>query len=108
VDLKEIMTCCSVWPALVSALFFNLNSFLFAPLFTNFMGLGDKETFAFALIAHGMPFSTVKYRTIAVGTPHRVCKLGGLGGCWCAFLRLITYLLASNSQSLMSGIVHDW
>ena len=50
---------CRLWPALVSALFFNLHIHVFAPLFSNYMGLGDKETFAMALRAHRLPFHVV-------------------------------------------------
>lgn len=74
---------CRVWPALVSALFFNIHSFLFAPLFTNFMGMGDKETFPFALIAHDYPYTTIKHHTYTVGLQKRVCSFRGIGGCWC-------------------------
>jgi hypothetical protein len=95
-NFRKGLMHCRVWPALVSALYFNLNSFLFAPLFTNFMGLGDKETFAFALISHGLPISTIQHHTHTVGIPRRICKLGGLGGCWCDFPWLIPWMYASD------------
>jgi alpha 1,2-mannosyltransferase len=67
-----------MWTPLVSALFFNIHGFLFYPLFTNYMGLGDKETFAFAMISHGVPYSVVSHGTSSLGIVERKC---GLLGC---------------------------
>jgi hypothetical protein len=59
---------CRVWPALLSALFFNMHLQLFGPLFTGYMGMGDKETFPMAMIAHQMPYAVVPIppRTLGV------------------------------------------
>lgn len=70
---------CRVWPALVSALHYNLHSHLYAPLFTNFMGFGDKETFPFAMIVRGLPFYTAPAPPAAVGVLRRRCDALG---CW--------------------------
>jgi Mannosyltransferase putative len=68
---------CSVWPALLSALFFNIHLQLFAPLFTGYMGMGDKETFPMAFLAHGLPYSVVPTGPSALGKPvQRDCVLG--------------------------------
>lgn len=66
---------CSVWEPLVSALFFNIHGYLFYPLFTNYMGLGDKETFAFAMIAHGTPYSVIPYRSSSLGILQPDCGM---------------------------------
>lgn len=76
--MHDVVVWCRVWVALVSALFFNIHGYLFYPLFTNYMGLGDKETFAFAMIAHDVPYSVVEHRTHSLGIVERVC---GLFGC---------------------------
>lgn len=70
---------CRVWPALVSALHYNLHGHLYAPLFTNFMGFGDKETFAFAMIVHGLPVHTFPQPPSSVGLLRRRCDVFG---CW--------------------------
>ena len=58
---------CRVWPALLSALFFNIHLHLFAPLFTGYMGIGDKETFPMAFIAHGLPYFVIPTGPAALG-----------------------------------------
>ena len=60
-----------MWPALLSTLFFNMHLQLFGPLFTGYMGMGDKETFPMAMIAHGMPYSMIPSppRTLGVEAP---------------------------------------
>ena len=42
---------CRVWEGLLLAAFFNMQSNLYYELFSNFMGKGDKESFAHALRA---------------------------------------------------------
>lgn len=64
-----------MWIPIVSALFFNIHGYLFYPLFTNFMGLGDKETFHFAMISHGVPYSVATHRTHSVGILEPACGL---------------------------------
>lgn len=76
--IHDLELCCRMWVPLVSALFFNIHGYLFYPLFTNYMGLGDKETFAFAMIAHGVQYSVVQHRSHSLGIVDRVC---GLFGC---------------------------
>jgi hypothetical protein len=50
---------------------------LFAPLFTGYMGLGDKETFTMALLAHGLPYSVVPIGPAALGVQKSTdCFLG--------------------------------
>jgi hypothetical protein len=69
--------CCRVWPALVSSLFFNLHIHLFAPLFTGFLGQGDKETFPMAFLALGMPYSVIPTLPSSVGLIDQYCSLLG-------------------------------
>ena len=59
--------CCRLWQPLMSALYFNLNAHLFAPVFTSWMGMGDKETFAMAILAHGLPVAVESQPPSAVG-----------------------------------------
>jgi hypothetical protein len=42
------------------------------------MGLGDKETFTSAMIAHDVPYSVVKHRTNSLGITEKQC---GVFGC---------------------------
>ena len=81
-DLQGVLTSISansysllfrVWPALMTALHFNLNNHLYYPLLINFMGYGDKETFAFALIAHSIPFHVVQHRVRGLGVIRGGC-----------------------------------
>jgi len=49
--LVEVKVACRVWEGLLLAAFFNMQSNLYYELFSNFMGKGDKESFAHALRA---------------------------------------------------------
>lgn len=63
-----MLTARRVWPALLSALFFNMHLQLFGPLFTGYMGMGDKETFPMAMIAHQIPYSVIPAPPRTLGT----------------------------------------
>ena len=66
-----------MWPALLSALFFNMHLQLFGPLFTGYMGMGDKETFPLAMVAHQIPYSVVPTPPHTLGTQaHAQCAWG--------------------------------
>lgn len=58
------------------ALHFNVHHWIYAPLFTNYMGMGDKETFAMALLALKQPFSAMPHPTGSLAFTRRRCKLG--------------------------------
>ena len=62
----------------MSALHFNLQNQLYFPLFSNYMGQGDKETFGMALEAHRMPFHLIEQRVRSLGYLARKC-----GYLWC-------------------------
>ena len=47
----QCLLTCRVWEGLLLAAFFNMQSNLYYELFSNFMGKGDKESFAHALRA---------------------------------------------------------
>lgn len=63
-----LLCVCRVLPALLSALFFNMHLQLFGPLFTGYMGMGDKETFQMAMIAHHLPYSMIPITPRTLGT----------------------------------------
>ena len=56
-----------VWKGLVLAAFFNLQSRLYYELMGNFMGKGDKETFALGLSVAGLPLHIVHTPVGSVG-----------------------------------------
>lgn len=55
------------------AAFFNLKSDLYYELFSNYMGKGDKESFAHALQAAGLKFEIVKFPAGSVGQITQAC-----------------------------------
>jgi hypothetical protein len=55
------------------AAYFNLRSELYYELFSNYMGKGDKESFAHALQAMDIPFAVVKTPVGSVGEIVRQC-----------------------------------
>ena len=61
------MTCYRVWKGLVLAAFFNLQSKLYYELMGNFMGKGDKESFALGLSVAGLPFHLVSTPVGSIG-----------------------------------------
>lgn len=65
---------CRTWPALALALHFNIHHQLYAPLFTNYMGIGDKDSYAMALLAMQMPYSLVQHRTGALAYDTHQCS----------------------------------
>ena len=65
------LCCCRVWPGLVLAAFFNLQSRLYYELLGNFMGKGDKETFALGLAKAGLPYHIVDTPVGSVGFNQR-------------------------------------
>ena len=56
-----------VWKGLVLAAFFNLQSRLYYELLGNFMGKGDKETFALGLSVAGLPYHVIATPVGSVG-----------------------------------------
>lgn len=72
------------WLGLLLAAFFNLESELYYELFSNFMGKGDKESFAHAMQAVKQPFATVQHPVGSVGEIRRQCQASG--SCRCKFL----------------------
>jgi len=48
-----------VWKGLLLATFMNMQSGLYYELLSNFMGKGDKESFAYALLAAGGSYHTI-------------------------------------------------
>ena len=60
------------------AAFFNLKSTLYYELFSNYMGKGDKESFAHALQAVNRPFSVVRHPVGSVGEVAQQCHPSGI------------------------------
>ena len=58
---------CRVWAGLLLAAFFNLQSSLYYELFSNFMGKGDKESFAHALRAARLHYHLLEVPVGSVG-----------------------------------------
>ena len=58
---------CRTWPALALALHFNIHHHLYAPLFTYYVGMGDKESYAMALLALKMNFTVVEHSPGSLG-----------------------------------------
>ena len=56
------------WDSLLAALFFNLQPHLFYPLLTDFMGMGDKETFAWGAATVGKRYSLAPTPVGSAGT----------------------------------------
>ena len=56
-----------VWKGLVLAAYFNLQSRLYYELLGNFMGKGDKETFALGLSVAGLPYHVIATPVGSVG-----------------------------------------
>lgn len=56
------------WDSLLVALYFNMQNHLYYPLMTDFMGMGDKETFPWAVKAVGKEYSFVQSPTGSAGT----------------------------------------
>ena len=56
-----------VWKGLVLAAFFNLQSRLYYELLGNFMGKGDKETFALGLSVAALPYHVIATPVGSVG-----------------------------------------
>lgn len=63
------------WKSLLLALFFNLQGELYYPLMTDYMGLGDKETFPLAHLVLRQPYHFVDYAVGVVGI-HKTTKVG--------------------------------
>lgn len=62
------VSCCArVWKGIVLAAFFNLQSKLYYELMGNFMGKGDKESFALGLSVAGLPFHLVSTPVGSIG-----------------------------------------
>ena len=62
------------WKSLLLALFFNLQGELYYPLMTDYMGLGDKETFPLAHLVLRQPYHFVDYAVGVVGI-HKTTKV---------------------------------
>ena len=92
------------------AAFFNLKSTLYYELFSNFMGKGDKESFAHALQAVKTPFSVIKHPVGSVGeiaqqcNPSGVCRYESMNlrGCWQLQLTFHQVLVADYKCGLPS------
>jgi hypothetical protein len=65
---------CRVWPALALALHFNIHHQLYAPLFTSYVGMGDKESYAMAFLALKMNFTVVQHRPASLGLTRKRCS----------------------------------
>lgn len=65
---------CRTWPALALALHFNIHHQLYAPLFTNYMGMGDKDSYVMAILAMHLPYSMVQHSASALGFATRKCS----------------------------------
>lgn len=63
-----------VWEALMLAAYFNLQSGFYYELFSNFMGKGDKESFAFAFAATHLPFHKVSHPVGSLGLIRQYCR----------------------------------
>ena len=63
-----------VWDALMLAAFFNMQSGFYYELFSNFMGKGDKESFAFAFAATNTPYYKVPHPVGSVGQMRSYCR----------------------------------
>ena len=59
------------------AAFFNMKSDLYYELFSNYMGKGDKESFAHALQAVHTPFTTVDVPVGTIGELVQQCNPSG-------------------------------
>ena len=66
-----------VWDALMLAAFFNMQSGFYYELFSNFMGKGDKESFAFAFAATNTPYYKVPHPVGSVGQMRSYCRCAG-------------------------------
>ena len=56
------------------AAYFNLQSSFYYELFSNFMGKGDKESFAFAFAATLTPFHMVQHPVGSLGLMRQYCR----------------------------------
>lgn len=65
---------CRVWDALMLAAFFNMQSGFYYELLSNFMGKGDKESFAFAFAATNTPYFKVPHPVGSVGQMRTYCR----------------------------------
>ena len=65
--------CGRAWRALMLTTFFNMESDLYYELFSNFIGKGDKESFAYALAATRTAYSVVSTPVGSVGQVGQVC-----------------------------------
>lgn len=59
------------------AAFFNLKSELYYELFSNYMGKGDKESFAHALQAAGLSFDVISVPVGSIGEYVQQCHPNG-------------------------------
>lgn len=62
------------WPALALALHFNIHHHLYAPLFTYYVGMGDKESYVMALLALKMKFTEVEHYPGSLGFTKPRCS----------------------------------
>lgn len=65
---------CRTWPALALALHFNIHHHLYAPLFTYYVGMGDKESYAMAFLALKMKFTEVEHYPGSLGFTKPRCS----------------------------------
>ena len=56
------------------AAYFNLQSSFYYELFSNYMGKGDKESFAFAFAATSTPFHMVQHPVGSLGLMRQYCR----------------------------------
>lgn len=68
------MMLCRVWDALMLAAYFNMQSSFYYELFSNFMGKGDKESFAFAFAATKTPYYKIPHPVGSVGQMRSYCR----------------------------------
>jgi alpha 1,2-mannosyltransferase len=58
------------------AAYFNMQSGFYYELFSNFMGKGDKESFAYAFAATQLPFHKVPHPVGSLGLMRQYCRCG--------------------------------
>ena len=60
------------------AAYFNMQSSFYYELFSNFMGKGDKESFAFAFAATRLSFHKIPHPVGSLGLMRQYCRFAGL------------------------------
>lgn len=93
----EAGTSCRAWKGLLLAAFMNVESDLYYELCNNWMGKGDKDTFALALAATHTPYSLI---TTPVGS---VGITGQVQPCQAFTSRMLPYVVISSYAHVQRG-----